>query len=231
MNGDKIMDAIGMIDEELIIEARETRKRRLGTKKVLALVAAVLILAAISVTAVAKGVFENKLKNIDIINEFFDKNENIDSYVLEFDVEIPKDAKETIEKYYIPMILTKEEYDASANSYAGHFYWENKNEKQIIGFSQYSALTFDEYSCSFAEKMKVTEEKILFGGEEIESIIFTSEEKENSSIKQIYWSDGYNIFKIMAINCNDEFIKEVIESIKKVENFSDYGKLRENKYH
>ena len=109
MNGDKIMDAIGMIDEELIIEARETRKRRLGTKKVLALVAAVLILTAISVTAVAKGVFENKLKNIDIINEFFDKNEIIDSYVLEFDVEIPDrevanletlgDAIRIIEKY------------------------------------------------------------------------------------------------------------------------------------
>ncbi len=231
MNGDKIMDAIGMIDEELIIEARETRKRRLGTKKVLALVAAVLILAAISVTAVAKGVFENKLKNIDIINEFFDKNEIIDSYVLDFNIEIPEDAEETIKEYYIPMILVDDEYNASANSYSGYFYWENTEGKQILAFNQYSTLTFDSYRTSFAGKIKVTKEKFIFGGEEIQCIIFTKEEKDNNSIKTLYWSDGYNIFKITAYNCDDEFITKVINSLEIVKDFSDYGKLRENKYH
>ena len=54
MNGDKIMEAIGMIDEELIIEARETRKRRLGTKKVLALVAALIILLIFGITSFAR---------------------------------------------------------------------------------------------------------------------------------------------------------------------------------
>ena len=54
MNGDKIMDAIGMIDEELIIEAREIRKRRLGAKKVLALVAALIILLIFGITSFAR---------------------------------------------------------------------------------------------------------------------------------------------------------------------------------
>ena len=61
MNGDKIMDAIGMIDEELIIEAREIRKRRLGTKKVLALVAALIIIFAFAVTSNAVKPFIRNL--------------------------------------------------------------------------------------------------------------------------------------------------------------------------
>ncbi len=54
MNGDKIIDAIGIIDDELIAEARETRKRRLGTKKVFALIAALIIISAFGVTSFAK---------------------------------------------------------------------------------------------------------------------------------------------------------------------------------
>ncbi|MBQ6877732.1 MAG: hypothetical protein IJO22_04955 [Oscillospiraceae bacterium] len=231
MKGDKIMEAIGMIDEELIAEAKKPSKRYFGTKKVFALVAAILILMLISVTSAALGWFDDKIININVINEFFDKNEGIDSYILEFDVEIHEDAKENIENYYFPMLFVNEEYNASANSYSGYFYWENTEKKQIFTFSQHSAITFDEYRHSFGEKMKVSKEKFIFCGEEIKCIIFTPEEKENGSIKQIYWSDGYSVFKITAFNCSDEFIEKAMESLEIVEDFSDYGKFKENRYH
>ena len=233
MKSDKIMDAIGMIDEELIAEAQTEviKRKRISKKVIISLVAALIILFALGITAVAKGWFDNKIINLNIINGFSDENQKIYSYILEFDTEISDNAKETINEYYLPLILINENYNASANSYAGHFYWENKNTNQIIGFIQYSALTFDEYSLSYSEKMKVTEEVFLYKGDEIKSIVFTSEENENRAIKHIYWSDGYYIFNIMAINCDDEFIKQVIESMEKVENFSDYGNFRENKYH
>jgi len=230
VNGDKIMEAIGMIDDEIIAEAKKPEKKRFGAKKVLALVAAILILVVLSVTAVALGLFDNKIKDINITHEFFDENESIDSYILDFNIEIPKDAEETIKEYYIPMILVDDEYNASANSYSGYFYWENTEGKQILAFNQYSTLTFDSYRTSFAGKIKVTKEKFIFGGEEIQCIIFTKEEEDNNSIKTLYWSDGYNIFKITAYNCDDEFITKVINSLEIVKDFSDYGKFRENGY-
>ncbi len=54
MNGDKIMDAIGMIDEELIAEAKKHVKKRFGAKKVFALVAALIIIFAFGITSFAK---------------------------------------------------------------------------------------------------------------------------------------------------------------------------------
>ena len=54
MKSDKFMEAIGMIDDELIIEARETRKRRLITKKVFVLVAALVILLVFGITSFAR---------------------------------------------------------------------------------------------------------------------------------------------------------------------------------
>jgi len=231
MNGEKIMDAIGLIGEEIIAEAREPAKRRFGTKKIFALIAAIIILALLSVTAGALGWFDDKINNIVITNEFFDESEGIDSYIFEFDVDILDDAEEIIKDYYLPMIFMDDEYNASANSYSGYFYWEKPKEKQIFMFTQHSVLAFDEYSFSFGEKMNVTEENFSFCGEEIRCIVFTPEGKESGLIKQIYWSDGYYIFKITATGCDDDFIEKAMESIEKVEDFSDYGKVRENRYH
>lgn len=54
MNGDKFMDAIGLIDDEFIAEARETKAKKFKAKKVLALVAALIILFVLGVTTIAK---------------------------------------------------------------------------------------------------------------------------------------------------------------------------------
>ena len=63
MKSDKFMEAIGMIEDELIIEARETRKRRLITKKVFVLVAALVILLVFGITSFAR-VFNPNLDEI-----------------------------------------------------------------------------------------------------------------------------------------------------------------------
>lgn len=57
MRSDKIMDAIGMIDEELIAEAvAETAKRkRISKKAMISLVAAIIILLALGVTSFARA--------------------------------------------------------------------------------------------------------------------------------------------------------------------------------
>ena len=61
MNGDKIMNAIGMIDEELVAEAKNPVKKRFGTKNVLALVAALIIIFAFAVTSNAVKPFIRNL--------------------------------------------------------------------------------------------------------------------------------------------------------------------------
>ena len=55
MKSDKIIDAIGLIDDEIIIEAHNIIKRKRISKKVIfSLVAALIILFALGITAVAK---------------------------------------------------------------------------------------------------------------------------------------------------------------------------------
>ena len=61
MNGDKIMEAIGMIDDEIIAEAKKPVKQRFGAKKVLALVAALIIIFAFAVTSNAVKPFIRNL--------------------------------------------------------------------------------------------------------------------------------------------------------------------------
>ena len=85
MNGDKIMDAVGMIDEKLIIEARESRKRRLVTKKVFALVAALIVILIFGITSFARvynpnldeilyTIFPNIAMNLKPVNISDEKN-------------------------------------------------------------------------------------------------------------------------------------------------------------
>lgn len=55
MNGDKIIDAIGMIDEELIDEAhKNTFKKRINKKVVLSLIAALVVFSALGITSFAE---------------------------------------------------------------------------------------------------------------------------------------------------------------------------------
>lgn len=61
MNGDKIMEAIGMIDDEIIAEAKKPVKKRFGAKKVFALVAALIIIFAFAVTSNAVKPFIRNL--------------------------------------------------------------------------------------------------------------------------------------------------------------------------
>ncbi len=66
MNGDKIMDAIGMIDEDIIYEAKENKVIHIGTKKIFALVAAIILIFAFAVTADAiKPFIKNIYKNAE----------------------------------------------------------------------------------------------------------------------------------------------------------------------
>lgn len=55
MNGDKIIEAIGMIDEELIAEAdKKSFKKRINKKIALSLIAALVVFSALGITSFAK---------------------------------------------------------------------------------------------------------------------------------------------------------------------------------
>ena len=55
MNCDKIVDAIGMIDEELITEAdKKTFKKHIGRKAIFSLIAALIVFSALGITSFAK---------------------------------------------------------------------------------------------------------------------------------------------------------------------------------
>ncbi len=56
MNSDKIIDAIGMINEEFIKDAKNTRKKKIPAKKtIISLIAALIIFSALGITSLAKA--------------------------------------------------------------------------------------------------------------------------------------------------------------------------------
>ncbi len=224
----EFLEVFGEIDDEII--EKSERENKIFSKKKAAFVLAAILIVAFSITSVASGWFENKMNGIKI-SERFDRKIGMYEYNIEFNVEIKDDAKEVIKEYYLPKILLDGEYNASATPYYGMFYWENKEKKQIISFNQDSALMFDDIGIFFEEKMKISREKFAFGGGTIDCVVFEPFKKENGRTKNFYWSDGYNVFRILAINVEDEFIAEVIKSLEVVEDFSEYGKFRELKWH
>lgn len=231
MTKSEFLYAVGKIDDS-IIEKSEYYHRKTFRKKAALLLAAVLIIA-FSVTAGAFGFLNNRINGISVTKEFPDKNMNIEEFVFSFDIEIAEDAKEYITDYYLPMLLAESEkgYNASANSFSGRLYWEDSSEGEFIAYSQHAAIGFD-YSISFGEKVNIKESKFELDGVKIHCHEIYSAENEKPLYKMYHWSDGYYIFEIMCgFETENDFIAEVIKSLEKVGDFSEYGKIRLGPYY
>ena len=226
----EFLSAVGEIEPELI-EKSETFRNRHFRKNTAIILAAALIIA-FSVTAAAGGFFGNAIKDMNISAEAPNgQNGYAENFVFSFDVDIPEDAGEFITEYYLPTLLIESGfgYNASANSLAVYLYWENE-KKEFIAFSQHSAVSFD-YSMAFSEDVIIEESEFYIDRIKTNYHEVFSAESEKPLYKMYHWSDGYNVFSIeCSFGIGDDFIVEVIKSIEKIEDFSEYGKIRKSRF-
>ena len=232
-----IIYAIGKIDDELI-EASEKKQKRSIKAKASFLIAAVLIIA-FSVTAVAAASFFNtvnsgKLVFMEAVGGYYG-----DSYKINFDIDVAEDADQFLHDYYVPMFLIENEDWTDCGGEVGKTYnimpFDNYGENLFAIFYQYPAWNYDNGS-SIAYNVpagtEVSESVFEIDGEELYCIefqpAFDGYTGDPFGTKVIFWSDGYNMFVLETrLNMDSEVVKEIIKSIEKAKDISEYVKYKD----
>ena len=232
-----IIYAIGKIDDELI-EASEKEPKRSIKAKASFLIAALLIIA-FSVTAVAAASFFNtvnsgKLVFMEAVGGYYG-----DSYKINFDIDVAEDADQFLHDYYVPMFLIENEDWTDCGGEVGKTYnimpFDNYGENLFAIFYQYPAWNYDNGS-SIAYNVpagtEVSESVFEIDGEELYCIefqpAFDGYTGDPFGTKVIFWSDGYNMFVLETrLNMDSEVVKEIIKSIEKAKDISEYVKYKD----
>lgn len=235
MDKNDLLFAIGKIDDELI-EASEQRPKRNFKPRAGLFIAAVLVFA-FSVTAVAAASFFNTVNSgnlafLEAVGGYYG-----DSYRIEFDIGVAEDSDQFLHDYYVPMYLVENEDWTDCGGEAGETYnimtFDNYGENLYAIFFQYPAWNYDNgASIVFGVPAGTEASETVFeiDGEELYCVEFQPCDDgfrgDPFGTKTIFWSDGYNLFELETrLNTDPEVIREIIRSVKKVEDISEYVKF------
>ena len=237
MDNNDLFFAIGKIDDELI-EASEQKPKRNFKAKTSLLIAAVLIIA-FSVTAVAAASFFNTVNSGNLVFMEAVGGYYGDSYQIKFDIDVAEDSDHMLHDYYVPMYLIENEAWTDCGGEAGETYnimpFDNYGENLFAIFFQYPAWNYDN-GASIAYNVpagtEVSETVFEIDGEELYCIefqpCFDGYRGDPFGTKAIFWSDGYNMFVLETrLNTDSEVVREIIRSVEKVKDISDYAVYEE----
>ena len=237
MDNNDLFFAIGKIDDELI-EASEQKPKRNFKAKTSLLIAAVLIIA-FSVTAVAAASFFNTVNSGNLVFMEAVGGYSGDSYQIKFDIDVAEDSDHLLHDYYIPMYLEENGDWTDCGGEAGETYnimvYDNYGENLYAIFFQYPAWNYDN-GASIAYNVpagsEVSEGVFEIDGEELYCIefqpCFDGYRGDPFGTKAIFWSDGYNMFVLETrLNTDLEVVREIIRSVEKVKDISDYAVYEE----
>ena len=237
MNNNDLIFAIGRIDDELIEASEQNPKRNFKAKTSL-LIAAVLIIV-FSVTAVAAASFFNTVNSGNLVFMEAVGGYSGDSYQIKFDIDVAEDSDHMINDYYVPMYLIENEAWTDCGGEAGETYnvmtFDNYGENLFAIFFQYPAWNYDN-GASIAYHVpagtEVSETVFEIDGEELYCIefqpCFDGYTGDPFGTKAIFWSDGYNMFVLETrLNTGSEVVREIIRSVEKVNDISDYAVYKE----
>ena len=236
MDNNDLFFAIGKIDDELI-EASEQKPKRNFKAKTSLLIAAVLIIA-FSVTAVAAASFFNTVNSGNLVFMEAVGGYYGDSYEIKFDIDVAEDSDHMLHDYYVPMYLIENEAWTDCGGEAGETYnvmtFDNYGENLFAIFFQYPAWNYDNGATivyGVPAGTKASESVFEIDGEELYCIefqpCFDGYRGDPFGTKAIFWSDGYNMFVLETrLNMSDSVLTEMVKSIKKVENLSEYVKIK-----
>lgn len=226
--------AIGEINDEYI-EASEKNKNRRTFGKFGSLVLAAVLVLAFSVTAVAAATFFNTINGgnlsfVEAVGEYTG-----DVYKITFDMEISDDAKYVIDEYYVPMYLEENWVDCGGEAFETGLItvYDNYDENWYAIFQQHPAF-YHKYGGSVVYNVpagtKMNQTYFEFEGEKIFCIETQPHDDgfigDPFGTRMLFWSDGYYIFEIETrLTMDDEILREILRSIQKVDDISDYVRL------
>lgn len=230
----EIISAMEYIDEKYIEESENLSKKHFKTKVSFVLAAALLLL--FSVTAVAAASFFNtvnsgKLVFMEAVGGYYG-----DSYQIKFDIEVAEDSDQFLHDYYVPMYLVENEAWTDCGGEAGKTYnimtFDNYSENLFAIFFQYPAWNYDNgasISYNVPAGTEVSESVFEIDGEELYCVefqpCFDGYTGDPFGTKAIFWSDGYNMFLLETrLDMDEETVREIIRSVEKVEDVSEYVK-------
>ena len=237
MTEKEILSAIEFIDEEYIEDSEKAPKRTFKAKASL-LVAAVFIIA-FSVTAVAAAGFFNTINSGKLAFLEAAGGYSGDNYEIRFDIDVAKDSDHLLHDYYVPMYLIENEDWTDCGGEAGKTYnimtFDNYGENLYAIFFQYPAWNYDNGAkmvYGVPAGTETSETVFKMDGEELFCVEFQPRfdgyRGDPFGTKIIFWSDGYNMFVLETrLNTDEELVREIIRSVQKVEDITDYAKYKE----
>ncbi len=234
MTEEKFLMAMNEIDDGLIEESETAAKKGFKIKTSLLLAAALLLL--FSVTAVAAGKFFNTVNEGEIVFMEAVGGYSGDNYNINFNIDVAEDSDHLLHEYFVPMYLEENEDWTDCGGEAGETYnimcYDNYGENLYAIFFQYPAWNYDNGASigyGVPAGTEVSEGVFEIDGEELFCMEMQPQDDgfrgDPFGTKAIFWSDGYNMFVLETrLNMDKEIVKEIIRSVEKVGDISEYVK-------
>ncbi len=236
MKKDDLVFSLGEINDDYIEASENSKNRRIFGKFGSLALAAALILA-FSVTAIGAAVFFNTLDGGDMVFAEAAGEYMGDIYKITFDVEVSDDAKYVIEDYCVPMYLEENWVDCGGDASEAHsvMVYDNYEKNWYAIFHQFPAFHhkyggYVTYNVPAGTEMNQT--YFEFEGEKIFCIETQPHDDgftgDPFGTRILFWSDGYYIFELETrLTMDDEILREIMKSICRVDDISDYVPFHE----
>ena len=234
MKNTDILYAISAVDDELI-ENSENKKHSGGRAKIgLALAAALVLL--FSVTAVAAAKFFSTVNEGEVVFMEALGGYSGDHYSIRFNIDVAEDSDQFLHDYYVPTYLEENENWTDCGGEAGETFnimvYDNYGENLYAIFTQYPAWNYDNGASigyGVPAGTEVLEGSFIIDGEELFCVEFQPCDDgfrgDPFGTRVVFWSDGYNMFLLETrLNMDEDIVREIIRSIEKAEDISEYVK-------
>ena len=234
MKNTDILYAISAVDDELI-ENSENKKRSGGRAKISLVLAAALVLL-FSVTAVAAAKFFSTVNEGEVVFMEALGGYSGDHYSIRFNIDVAEDSDQFLHDYYVPTYLEENENWTDCGGEAGETFnimvYDNYGENLYAIFTQYPAWNYDNGASigyGVPAGTEVLEGVFKIDGEELFCVEFQPCDDgfrgDPFGTRVIFWSDGYNMFLLETrLNMDEDIVREIIRSIEKVDDISEYVK-------
>lgn len=244
MKEERILRAIGQLDDALVADAELKKTSKCTWCRVLRYAAAACLVIALLTTAVlatTSWIFDGHHTQLSGPTEVYspsDANGNSRqgaNYELSFRLPLQETAPQLLETYYFPSVPSK--YPQSFGyAYAGlecetlcdiTFFWDVPNgAKSGIRFTQESRIGLERDGrlngnelkivvSSTAEAQPLTQELTLGG---VQGLLITETEGVSVARQYFYWSDGAYVFHMwFPLEMTQEEMSQIIGSVRQVE--------------
>lgn len=241
MNADKLFQAIGELDDGVLMGADETprRNRRIGWK--VALVAAVvagLAVSAAAAPAIRNAIFGAKVEKdkhvwISATDPADGSSYEMNVYDIRLELEVDENAPDSIEVFYVPEVpeelvqIKGHIHPLEGENALTQFWWINEETDSDIFFSQQAggSLTPEDLTEHVSTALGGAPSTKLCTIAEIDGYLIDVRPVGDGigGDRIFYWSDGQYLFRLeVPYEYSDAQLEELVASVQPVEDIVPY---------